>query len=139
MNARPKVRTPGPAREEKAKTTVASARTFAGRNGNPTPMHSDAVMVRLSSGYPNSLTRLLTTTEVSVNGMFTRGGRKNFWMLLETFLQGHIKGSVEPFHLFDTSMNKPSCNERKAKTAERFRKVLDSVVGKRLTYALVCR
>lgn len=47
--------------------------------------------------------------------------------------------SVDPFHLFKYLDEQPfRYNERKATTAERFQKVLDSIIGKRRTYALVC-
>jgi hypothetical protein len=56
-------------------------------------------------------------------------------------LKRSLKGtyvSVEPFHFFRYLDEQAfRYNERKPTSSKRFQKVLDSIVGKRLTYALV--
>ena len=61
-------------------------------------------------------------------------GIENFWSLLKRSIRGTYV-SVEPFHLF-RYLDEQSFrfNTRKVSDAERFSEVVESVVGKRLTY-----
>ena len=61
-------------------------------------------------------------------------GIENFWSLLKRTVKGTYV-SVEPFHL-GRYLDEQSFrfNEREGVDADRFRTVLSSVVGKRLTY-----
>jgi len=69
-----------------------------------------------------------------VRGIVHTNGIENFWSLLKRSIKGTYV-SVEPFHL-DAYVTEQAFrfNERKANDAGRFKKVLSSVVGKRLTY-----
>jgi transposase-like protein len=69
-----------------------------------------------------------------VRGEVHTNGIENFWSLLKRTIKGTYV-SVEPFHL-GRYLNEQAFrfNERDDTDAARFRKVLSSVVGKRLTY-----
>jgi transposase-like protein len=69
-----------------------------------------------------------------VRGIVHTNGIENFWSLLKRGLKGTYV-SVEAFHL-DAYVAEQAFrfNERKANDAGRFKKVVSSVVGKRLTY-----
>ncbi len=70
-----------------------------------------------------------------VDGRVHTNGLENFWSLLKRGLKGTYI-SVEPFHLFrylDEQVFR--FNERKLKDFARFLLVLESVAGRRLTYA----
>jgi transposase-like protein len=69
-----------------------------------------------------------------VRGIVHSNGIENFWSLLKRSIKGTYV-SVEPFHL-DAYVAEQAFrfNERKTNDAGRFRKVLSSVAGKRLTY-----
>jgi len=67
-------------------------------------------------------------------GAVDTNGIENFWLLLKRTIKGTYV-SVEPFHLgryLDEQAFR--FNERDDTDAGRFRKVLSSVAGKRLTY-----
>ncbi len=87
----------------------------------------------------NGLARDYVHQSVDHQGEFVRGlvhtnGVENFWSLLRRSLKGTYV-SVEPFHLGRyVSEQVFRFNERKDNDAGRFRKVLSSVAGKRLTY-----
>ena len=69
-----------------------------------------------------------------VNGNVHTNGIENFWSLLKRGLKGTYV-SVEPFHLgryVDEQVFR--FNEREGSDADRFRKALSRVTGKRLTY-----
>lgn len=69
-----------------------------------------------------------------VNGTVHTNGIENFWSLLKRGLKGTYI-SVEPFHLgryVDEQVFR--FNEREGSDADRFRKALSRVTGKRLTY-----
>ena len=70
-----------------------------------------------------------------VDGQVHTNGMENFWSLLKRGLYGTYV-SVEPFHLF-RYVNEQifRFNAREANDAERFRAVVASVVGRRLTYS----
>jgi transposase-like protein len=69
-----------------------------------------------------------------VRGNVHTNGLENFWSLFKRALKGTYV-SVEPFHLDGYVVEQTfRFNERKLKDAGRFRKVLGSVAGKRITY-----
>jgi transposase-like protein len=72
-----------------------------------------------------------------VRGNVHTNGIENFWSLLKRTIKGTYV-SVEPFHLF-RYLDEQSFrfNTRKSGDGERFRKALEQIVGKRLTYAEV--
>ena len=73
-----------------------------------------------------------------VNGRVHTQGIENFWSLLKRGLNGTYV-AVEPFHLdryVDEQVFRYN-NRRNKNDADRFRKVLSQVAGKRLTYAEV--
>lgn len=81
--------------------------------------------------------KVVDHAEEYVNGNVHTNRLENFWSLLKRSIKGTYV-SVEPFHLFRYLDEQAfRYNERKLTSAERFQKVLDSIVGKRLTYALV--
>jgi transposase-like protein len=72
--------------------------------------------------------------EAYVDGQVHTNGLENFWSLLKRGLSGTYI-SVEPFHLFRYLDEQAfRFNNRKDNDTERFRAVLDGIVGKRLTY-----
>jgi transposase-like protein len=81
--------------------------------------------------------KVIDHAEAYVDGTVHTNGLENFWSLLKRSIKGCYV-SVEPFHLF-RYLDEQSFryNERKAADVERFRKVLGSISGKRLTYARV--
>ena len=69
-----------------------------------------------------------------VDGRVHTNSLENFWSLLKRGVSGTYV-SVEPFHLFRYLDEEAfRFNTRKAKDGERFRKVVGSVTGRRLTY-----
>lgn len=72
--------------------------------------------------------------EKYVEGRVHTNGLENFWSLLKRGLRGTYV-SVEPFHLF-RYLDEQSFrfNERKADNALRFKVVMSTVAGRRLTY-----
>jgi len=81
--------------------------------------------------------KVVDHAEQYVDGNVHTNRLENFWSLLKRSIKGTYV-SVEPFHLFRYLDEQAfRYNERKLTSAERFQKVLDSIVGKRLTYALV--
>ena len=72
--------------------------------------------------------------ESYVEGRIHTQGLDNFWCLLKRSIKGTYV-SVEPFHLF-RYLDEQSFrfNRRKVEDADRFRAVLASVVGRRVTY-----
>ena len=100
-------------------------------------IHTDALRSYdgLESEYAH---KVVDHAEEYVNGNVHTNRLENFWSLLKRSINGAYV-SVEPFHLFRCLDEQAlRCKERKATSAERFQKVLDSVIGKRLTYALMC-
>ena len=81
--------------------------------------------------------KVIDHAEAYVDGNVHTNHLENFWSLLKRAIKGTYV-SVEPFHLF-RYLDEQSFryNERKTTDAERFRKVLGSIAGKRLTYARV--
>lgn len=81
--------------------------------------------------------KVIDHAEAYVDGNVHTNRLENFWSLLKRAVKGTYV-SVEPFHLF-RYLDEQSFryNERKATDAERFRKVLGSIAGKRLTYGRV--
>lgn len=78
--------------------------------------------------------------EKYVNGRVHTNGLENFWSLLKRGLGGTYV-AVEPFHLFryvDEQAfrynNRADKNGNKLNDAERFKKVVSQIVGKRLTF-----
>jgi transposase-like protein len=72
--------------------------------------------------------------ECYVDGQIHTNGCENFWSLLKRAIKGTYV-SVEPFHLFrylDEQMFR--FNQRGPNDAERFREVLQSIVGRRIMY-----
>ena len=79
--------------------------------------------------------QIINHAEEYVRGNVHTNGMENFWSLLKRGLNGTYI-SVEPFHLFrylDEQMFR--FNFRELNDGERFIKVLQQVVGRRLTYA----
>jgi hypothetical protein len=98
-------------------------------------LHTDALK---SYDDPNEYThKVIDRAETYVDGNVHTNRLENIWSLLRRSIKGTYV-SVGPFHLF-RSLDEQSFryNERKATDAERFRKVLGSIAGKRLTYARV--
>jgi transposase-like protein len=81
--------------------------------------------------------KVIDHAEAYVDGTVHTNRLENFWSLLKRAIKGTYV-SVEPFHLF-RYIDEQSFryNERKTTDVERFRKVLGSISGKRLTYARV--
>lgn len=72
--------------------------------------------------------------EKYVDGNVHTNCMENFWSLLKRSIRGTYV-SVEPFHVFRYLDEQTfRFNERKGKDADRFLKVTEQVVGKRLTY-----
>ncbi len=70
-----------------------------------------------------------------MDGQIHTNGIENFWALLKRAIKGTYI-SVEPFHLFrylDEEVFR--FNSRKAADGDRFRRLVVTVLGKRLTYA----
>ena len=78
--------------------------------------------------------QVIDHAEAYVNGQVHTNGLENFWSLLKRGLKGTYV-AVEAFHLFryldEQAMR---FNTRKMSDADRFDEVLNSVVGRRLTY-----
>lgn len=72
--------------------------------------------------------------EKYVDGQVHTNGIENYWSLLKRAIKGTYV-SVEPFHLF-RYLDEESFryNNRETNDANRFEKVVNSIVGKRLTY-----
>lgn len=85
----------------------------------------------LNSDYAH---KVINHAEQYVDGNVHTNRMENFWSLLKRSIKGTYV-SVEPFHLF-RYLDEQSFryNERHDTDAERFRKVLGSVAGKRLTW-----
>jgi transposase-like protein len=85
----------------------------------------------LNSDYAH---RVINHAEAYVDGTVSNNRLENFWSLLKRSIKGTYV-SVEPFQLF-RCLDEQSFryNERHDTDAERFQKVLGSVVGKRLTW-----
>jgi transposase-like protein len=81
--------------------------------------------------------KVIDHAEAYVDGAVHTNKLENFWSLLKRTVKGTYV-SVEPFHLF-RYLDEQSFryNERDATDAERFRKVLGNIAGKRLTWAQV--
>ena len=81
--------------------------------------------------------QVINHAEEYVRGNVHTNGIENFWSLLKRTIKGTYV-SVEPFHLF-RYLDEQSFrfNTRKSGDGERFRKAMDQIVGKRLTYAEV--
>jgi transposase-like protein len=78
--------------------------------------------------------KVINHAEKYVDGNVHTNRMENFWSLLKRSIKGTYV-SVEPFHLF-RYLDEQSFryNERTSTDEERFRKVLGSVAGKRLTW-----
>jgi len=78
--------------------------------------------------------QVIDHAEKYVDGNIHTNGMENFWSLLKRGIKGTYV-SVEPFHLF-RYLDEQSFrfNNRKDDDATRFRKVVETVVGRRLTY-----
>ena len=72
--------------------------------------------------------------EAYVDGQVHTNGLENFWSLLKRGIKGTYV-AVEPFHLFRYLDEQAfRFNERSITDADRFRLVIDGIVGRRLTY-----
>ena len=77
---------------------------------------------------------MIDHAEKYVEGRVHTNGIENFWSLLKRAVRGTYV-SVEPFHLFRYLDEEAfRFNRRKDADAERFQRVVGSIVGKRLTY-----
>src|SRR6202050_1279481 len=78
--------------------------------------------------------KVIDHAEAYVDGTVHTNRLENFWSLLKRSIKGTYV-SIEPFHLF-RYLDEQSFryNERETTDAERFRKVLGSVAGKRLDW-----
>jgi transposase-like protein len=81
--------------------------------------------------------KVIDHAEAYVDGNVHTNRLENFWSLLKRAIRGTYV-SIEPFHLF-RYLDEQSFryNERHAKDAERFQKVLNSVAGKRLPWSVL--
>jgi len=78
--------------------------------------------------------KFVNHAERYVEGNVHTNGLENFWSLLKRGLKGTYV-SVEPFHLFRYLDEQAfRYNERKGTDADRFREVLSTVFGRRLTF-----
>lgn len=78
--------------------------------------------------------QVIDHAEAYVDGQVHTNGIENFWSLLKRGLKGTYV-AVEPFHLFRYVDEQAfRFNMRKQTDADRFRDVIDAVVGRRLTY-----
>jgi transposase-like protein len=87
-------------------------------------------------GLKNFTHRTVNHLTEYVNGRVHTNGIENFWSLLKRSLNGTYV-AVEPFHL-DAYVDEQAWrfNHRiKTNDAQRFKKLLSQIVGKRLTYA----
>ena len=79
--------------------------------------------------------RVIDHAEKYVEGRVHTNGIENFWSLVKRGLHGTYV-SVEPFHLFRYLDEQAfRFNERDGQDADRFKKALKSVTGRRLTYS----
>lgn len=73
-----------------------------------------------------------------VHGAVHTNGLENFWSLLKRTIKGSYV-HVAPFHLFRYVAEQVfRFNERESTDAGRFRRVMERVIGKRLTYRVLC-
>jgi transposase-like protein len=98
-------------------------------------LYTDAL--KLYDGLDEYAHKVIDHAEAYVDGAVHTNKLENFWSLLKRSIKGTYV-SVEPFHLF-RYLDEQSFryNERHSTDGERFRKVLRSISGKRLTYARV--
>ena len=98
-------------------------------------LHTDAL--KSYDGLSEYTHKVVDHAEAYVQENVHTNRMENFWSLLKRTIKGTYV-SVEPFHLF-RYLDEQSFryNERHLTDAERFAKVLGSISGKRLTYALV--
>ena len=113
-------------------------------------VHQASIVAVVLNASGKVVMELILETQAETVLQFIGGLSGTLWVTFEEgistawlhdLLKRAIKGtyvSVEPFHLF-RYLDEQSFryNERKAKDAERFGKVLASVAGKRLTWAQV--
>ena len=86
----------------------------------------------LSRAYTHEV---INHAETYVDGQIHTNGCENYWSLLKRGLNGTYV-SVEPFHLFRYLDEQAfRFNTRKDTDADRFRGVIDGIVGRRLTHA----
>jgi len=86
----------------------------------------------LSSDY---LHDVVDHAAIYVKGRVHTNGLENFWSLVKRAIHGTYV-SIEPFHVFRYIDEQTfRFNNRGANDGERFRKLLRSILGKRLTYA----
>lgn len=84
---------------------------------------------------PEYVHRFVDHAERYAEGKVHTNGLENFWSLLKRFFKGTYV-SVEPYHLFRYLDEEAfRFNEREGKDADRFKKALGSVAGRRLTYS----
>jgi transposase-like protein len=83
---------------------------------------------------PEYAHQVIDHAEAYAKGKIHTNGLENFWSLLKRCIKGTYV-SVMPFHLFRYLDEEAfRYNKREGKDADRFSKVLSSVVGRRLTY-----
>jgi transposase-like protein len=96
-------------------------------------LHTDSASVYVGLG-SDFIHEMVNHTVEYVRGVVHTNGIENFWSLLKRGIKGTYV-SVEPFHLQRYVEEQTfRFNERKDNDGGRFRKVLGSVAGKRLTY-----
>jgi transposase-like protein len=84
---------------------------------------------------PEYVHQVVDHAEKYAEGRVHTNGLENFWSLLKRYLKGTYV-SVEPYHLFRFLDEKVfRFNEREGQDADRFKKALGSVTGRRLTYS----
>jgi len=84
---------------------------------------------------PEYVHRFIDHAEKYAEGKVHTNGLENFWSLLKRCFHGTYV-SVEPFHLFRYLDEQAfRFNEREGQDADRFKKALGSVAGRRLTYS----
>ena len=83
---------------------------------------------------PEYIHRVIDHAEKYAEGKVHVNGLENFWSLLKRCFNGTYV-SVEPFHLFRYLDEQAfRFNEREGRDADRFKKALKSVAGRRVTY-----
>jgi transposase-like protein len=84
---------------------------------------------------PEYVHQVVDHAEKYAEGKVHTNGLENFWSLLKRSLKGTYV-SVEPYHLYCYLDEQAfRFNEREGQDADRFRKALGSVAGRRLTYS----
>ena len=82
-----------------------------------------------------TFTGVINHAERYVDGQIHTNGIENFWSLLKRAIRGTYV-AIEPYHLFRYLDEQTfRFNTRKGNDSDRFQKVTEQLLGKRLTYS----